>query len=64
MNMMRKFAGKSFYSVGWKHRKVDAEKVADFDRKRGGRARVVKSWNPSAPPRGRWGYEVFVRYGG
>jgi len=54
----RKFNGKVYQAANWHTTKARAEKDAEYFRKAGHSARVVKYYNPS---RKEWGYMVYVR---
>lgn len=55
-----KFDGKEFYVAGWKHRKTDAEKLANHIRERNGLARILKEKNDG---NNQIGYTVYRRGG-
>jgi len=54
----RKFGGKVYQVANWHTSKAVAERDADYFRKQGHSARVVKYYNARIK---KWGYMVYVR---
>ncbi len=54
----KKFNGKVYRPANWHTTKASADRDAEYFRKAGHNARVVKEYNPKMK---RWGYMVYVR---